>query len=320
MQTITANKTLCDIKVMSADLPLTKLMDFAYGRADEVAPEVHRLVARNPSPYTFKGTNTYLVGDKQLAVVDPGPLLDEHLDDICRAAGDRQITHIFLTHRHHDHVEGLAALQEATGARSYAFAAVAGAVDGENSETLGSGQSKDVFEPDVILRDGDVVEGHGWVIAALHTPGHAPDHLAFEVLGTGILFCGDHVMGWNTTVVAPPGGHMGDYFSSLEKLIQRDHDKLYLPGHGDVIRKPQRVARAFLTHRKVREAAVISGLRDGRSSISDLTAGIYVGLDDALVPAAQLSVRAHVDWLVERGIARPCACSGPNACFELVSE
>jgi len=295
---------------MLETLPLSQDMTFTYGVPDEMADGILRLVAPNPGPFTFKGTNTYLVGSSEsVAVIDPGPDDADHRAAILRAAPG-PITHVLITHTHRDHIDGLAALLAETGAQSAGY----GPTDRPRgaAETGPTGKSfvDQDFQPDIVLRDGDRVLGDGWALDAVHTPGHAPDHLAFARETDGVVFPGDHVMGWNTSVVAPPEGHMGDNFASLEKLIARTGDKLYLPGHGGRIREPLRVAKAYLVHRKMREAAILDAVRGGLSTVPELTARIYPGIADAIVPAARLSLYAHLERLCEIGAVQP---EGPLA-------
>ena len=282
-------------------------MQFTYGEPRELAPGVSRVVANNPSVFTFKGTNTYLVGRDTLAVIVPGPADAGHHAALVAAIAGRPVSHILITHTHRDHTDGLDALVAATGAKVCGYGRTAA-----NPGVLSIGPSggefvdKD-FAPDLVLRDGDVVEVDGLALEALFTPGHAPDHLCFALAGSGVVFSGDHVMGWNTTVVAPAEGHMGDYLAALEKLVARS-DSVFLPGHGGQIQEPQRVSRAYLVHRRWREQAILEAIRGGNGSIQAIVAMIYTKLDERLIKAASLSVEAHVEHLIDRGLV---ACDGP---------
>ena len=277
-------------------------MTFAYGEAAPMGPGIVRLVARNAGPFTFKGTNTYLVGSTSLAVVDPGPHDAAHLAAILKAAGSRQITHILSTHAHRDHVDGVAALKAETGAIvcGYARDDKASRIALENSPS-GSYFVDYDFSPDRIVAGGDVIEGGDWAVTAIHTPGHAPDHLCFALQGRDVVFSGDHVMAWNTSVVAPPEGRMADYIASLEILLDRK-DSVFLPGHGGRLEEPQRTVKAYLLHRRWREQAILKALKDGAASIRAIVPGIYQGINPQLIPAATLSVQAHVEHLVEKGL------------------
>lgn len=283
-------------------------MSFRYGEPEPMAPGVVRLVAPNPSPFTFKGTNTYLVGTTSLAVIDPGPEDATHTAAILAAAAGRPLTHIFITHAHRDHSDGAARLAKATGApvlamgRSGTTARTAAAHMPSGKEFVDHG-----FSPDIRLMDRDVIDGGEWALEALHTPGHAPDHVCFVLQNRRIVFSGDHIMSWNTTVIAPPEGRMSDYIASLERLLQR-RDRLYLPGHGGRMEKPLRAVKAYLVHRQWREQAILAAIRDGASTIPDVVARVYATIDQRLIKAAELSVLAHVEYLSER---RLVSCDRP---------
>lgn len=288
---------------MTEQLPLRTEMDFDYGVPRELAPGVVRLVANNPSVFTFKGTNTYLVGDRELAIIDPGPKDTAHRAAILKTAGSRPVSHILITHTHRDHIDGLADLKAATGALTCGYGRTSDYPAGAAESPSGDEFIDNDFRPDVVLRDGDAVSGHGWSLTALFTPGHAPDHLCFALGGSKVLFSGDHVMGWNTSVVAPPEGRMSDYLASLSRLLDRD-ETLYLPGHGGRIEEPRRTVRAYIVHRQWREQAIHGAIKDGLATVPAITALVYKGLDERLVKAASLSVLAHVEHLAERGLVR----------------
>ena len=274
------------------------------------AEAIRVLTAPNSGPFTGNGTNTYLVGRRTLAVIDPGPDDDAHMAAILAAAGGRPITHILVTHAHRDHVDGVGALKSATGAvtvgfgRDRALAAGAGKAD---SSPSGGDFIDWSLEPDVTVTHGDAVEAGDVVLGAVHTPGHAPDHLCFALGGqldgggVPVLFSGDHVMGWSTSVIAPPEGSMGDYLRSLELLLARG-ERHYLPGHGDAIADGHRTARAYLLHRQMREQAVLGAVHDGLATIPAITAKVYEGIAAQLLNAARLSVQAHVELLAEKGL------------------
>jgi glyoxylase-like metal-dependent hydrolase (beta-lactamase superfamily II) len=277
-------------------------MAFAYGEPSPMGPGIVRIVAPNPSPLTFKGTNTYLVGSTSLAVIDAGPDSDEHRASILKAAGPRPITYILSTHAHRDHVDGVAKLKAETGAvvAAYPRDVEAGRIALENSPSGKYFVDYD-FAPDLALRGGDVIEGADWALTAIHTPGHAPDHLCFVIEGRRVVFSGDHVMAWNTTVIAPPEGRMADYVASLEILMDRNDD-VFLPGHGERLADPQRTVKAYLLHRNWREKSVLDALAAGATSIRRIVPEVYRGLAPQLIPAATLSVQAHVEYLIEKGL------------------
>ena len=282
-------------------------MAFTYGEPSPMGPGIVRLVAPNAGPFTFKGTNTYLVGSTSLAVIDPGPNDASHLAAILNAAGQRTITHILTTHAHRDHVDGVAALKAATGATVCGFPRDPEAAHIALEATPSGSYFIDYgFVPGRSLAGGDTVLGSDWALTAIHTPGHAPDHLAFALEGRDVVFSGDHVMAWNTTIVAPPEGRMAHYIASLEILLERT-DSVFLPGHGGRLEEPQRTVKAYLLHRRWREQAVMKALTDGANSIRRIVPEVYQGLAAELIPAATLSVQAHVEHLIEKGLVSSAA-------------
>ncbi len=293
---------------MSDGLKFKSSMRFAYGEPTEMRAGVLRLVANNPGPMTFKGTNTYLVmGPKSVAVIDPGPKDAAHGQAIAAAAKGRSITHIFVTHAHRDHVDGAAALRAATGAPVHAFPRAPSDAARWQANPTGKAFIDTAFQPDRPLADGDTIEGGGWTLRAVHTPGHAPDHLCFALDAQKTVFSGDHVMAWNTTVIAPPEGRMADYFRSLEILLARDDD-LYLPGHGGRLAEPRRTVKAYLLHRRMREQAILDAVRGGAASLRAIVPAIYGKLEGHIAMAAALSAQAHVEHLVNNG---KLICDGP---------
>ncbi|HEU0160345.1 MAG TPA: MBL fold metallo-hydrolase [Hyphomicrobiaceae bacterium] len=286
---------------MTEVLPFKTTMTFAYGEPRQLAAGVVRIVANNPNHFTFKGTNTYLIGTERPALIDPGPDDPAHLAAILSVLGGRRLSHILITHTHHDHVDGLPALIAATGAKTAGYGHKAVRHGAKRTSAAGGEYVEQDFVPDVALRHGDRLEGEGWSFQALFTPGHAPDHLCFALEGTDILFSGDHVMGWNTSVVAPPEGHMGAYIRSLELLTARP-ERTYFPGHGGQIEEPQRLVKAYLLHRRMREHAILDCIRQGHDTAEAIVPVVYRGLDPKLLNAASLSVLAHVEHLKERGL------------------
>jgi len=275
--------------------------DPAYGEAVAMATDVRRITVNNPGPFTFHGTNTYLVGRETIAVIDPGPEDDAHLAAILRATHGRPVTHIFVSHTHRDHSPLAGRLKAETGATVYAEGPHRAARPLRIGEVNPLDASADLeFVPDVALADGALVEGGGWTIRAVHTPGHAANHVAFALEGTGVLFSADHVMGWSTSIVAPPDGAMADYMASLDRLLERD-DRLFLPGHGGPVIAPQAFMRGLKAHRKMRERAILERLHQGDRTIPDMVRAIYRETDPRLHGAAGLSVLAHLEDLVARG-------------------
>ncbi|PBB37503.1 MBL fold metallo-hydrolase [Mesorhizobium sp. WSM3868] len=274
----------------------------AYGQAVTVAPDVQRVTARNPSPFTFHGTNSYLVGRDTLAVIDPGPDDDEHLGTLLTAIGGRPVSHIFVSHTHRDHSPLAARLKERTGAPVLAEGPHRPARRLRIGEINPLDASADLgFVPDIALADGSLTHGDGWAIRTVLTPGHTANHAAFALEGTGILFSADHVMAWATSIVAPPDGAMADYMKSLDRLIERD-DRLLLPGHGGPVTAPRSFMRGLKTHRKIREQAILERILSGDRTIKEMVAAIYRDTDPRLHGAAGLSVLAHLEDLVARGL------------------
>ncbi|MCT7373537.1 MBL fold metallo-hydrolase [Chelativorans salis] len=274
-----------------------------YGEPIEVAPAVRRLTAMNPSPFTFHGTNSYLVGKEALAVIDPGPDDEAHLGALLEAIDGRPVSHIFVSHTHRDHSPLARRLAEVTGAKVAAEGPHRAARPLRIGEVNPLDASADMdFRADILLPDNALIEGDGWAIRAVHTPGHTANHCVFALEGTGITFSADHVMAWATTIVAPPDGAMADFMASLNKLLERP-DRLFLPGHGGPVVKPQHFLRGLKTHRKMRERAILQRLSSGDRTIPEIVRAIYRDTDPRLHGAAALSVLAHLEDLVSRGRA-----------------
>lgn len=275
--------------------------DPSYGKAVEIAPSVRRLTANNPGPFTFAGTNTYIIGKDTLAVIDPGPDDEAHFAALIEAFGGRPVSHVFVSHTHRDHSPLAARLARETGAVTAAEGPHRPARPLRIGETNPLDASADVeFKPDLVLADTAVVEGDGWRLRAVHTPGHAANHIALALEGTGILFSADHVMAWSTSIVAPPDGAMADYMASLDRLIERG-DRLLLPGHGGPVTDPLPFMRGLKAHRKMREQAILARLKAGDRTIPEMVRAIYRETDPRLHGAAGLSVLAHLEDLVSRG-------------------
>lgn len=272
------------------------------GRLYDLEPRVARVLCDNPSAYTQHGTWTHLVGERELAVIDPGPEDQRHLDALVAAIAGRPVKAIVVTHNHRDHSPLAPALAQATGAPIVGAAPIALSDDGPRVDD----GFDFAYAPDRVLADGEVLAGDGWALTALATPGHTSNHLSFvldDPDGRGhALFSGDHVMGWSTTVVSPPDGDMTDYMASLERLLAREDDRIYYPAHGDPVDNPRRLVRGLLGHRKQREGQILRLLKAGEGHLPDLVAKMYVGLDDRLVGAAKRSVLAHLIDLRGRGL------------------
>lgn len=267
------------------------------GIAQAIDPLVARILAPNPSPYTYTGTQTYLVGRTDLAVIDPGPDEPAHLDALLAAIGGRPVTAILCTHTHRDHSPAAAPLRAATGAPVVGCAPLVLSDAGPRADAA----FDRTYAPDRVLGDGETVSGEGWTLEAVATPGHTSNHLCFALPEAGALFTGDHVMGWSTTVVAPPDGDMADYMASLDKLMRRD-DRVYYPAHGPEVTRPQRFVRSLIGHRKQREGQILRLLRQDVREVPALVERMYVGLDPRLIGAAGRSVLAHLIDLEARGL------------------
>ncbi|MBU2136296.1 MAG: MBL fold metallo-hydrolase [Alphaproteobacteria bacterium] len=280
-------------------IPYVREIQFEYGVCDQVSPLIRRVVARNPGPFTFMGTGTYIVGRGEVAVIDPGPDLPEHLEAILAALepGER-VTHILVTHHHSDHSPLARPLKAKTGAAIYGCAV--GAAAEESTIRTEAGADFD-FAPDVSLcGGGQVLEGPGWTLEAVATPGHTSNHICFALKEENALFSGDHIMGWSTTVITPPDGDMTDYMESLERVKARDFDVLW-PTHGPPIREVTPFIAAYAAHRRAREAQVLAAVGEGYEQIVDMVPKLYADVDPRLHPAAARSVLGHMIDLVRRG-------------------
>jgi len=284
-----------------ASLTHDRSFDPRHGEAVEVAPGVVRITAANPSPMTFHGTNTYLVGDDTVAVIDPGPALPAHVDAVVAAIAGRPVSHILVTHTHGDHSLAVPALQQATGAPTVGEGPHRAARPLRAGETNPLDAAADTaFVPDIALGHGGEIVAGGRRVEVVATPGHTANHVAFALPDEKLLFSGDHVMVWATSIVAPPDGAMADYMDSLDVLLGRG-DVRYLPGHGGAVEEPEAYVTALKGHRLRREEAILRALADGRRTIPEMVRQIYVALDPALHKAAGLSLLAHLEDLVARG-------------------
>jgi glyoxylase-like metal-dependent hydrolase (beta-lactamase superfamily II) len=273
--------------------------DRPTGKVEQVAPLVRRVLAGNPSAFTFTGTQTYIVGTGTVAVIDPGPDLPEHVGAILAATAGERIAAILCTHTHRDHSPASRPLAAATGASIIGCAPLALYDDGPRADAAFDFD----YRPDRVLADGETVDGEGWALRAVATPGHTSNHLCFALEPGGALFTGDHVMGWSTTVVSPLDGDMTDYMASLASLLKR-HDHVYHPAHGPAVTKPKSHVRALITHRRMREKQILGRLRDGENAIPTLVASMYRDIDPRLHGAAGRSVLAHLIDLERRGLVQ----------------
>ncbi len=284
--------------------------DPEHGSAVEIADGIQRITAPNESAFTYRGTNTYILGTDTVAVIDPGPALEDHFDLLMETLKGRTVSHIVVTHTHMDHSPLAAQLKDKTGAPIFAEG------PHRNSRELHLGETNSLdaaadrdFKADVILQHGDVIEGKDWALETILTPGHTQNHACFAIKDTNMLFSGDHVMSWSTSIVAPPDGSMADYMNSLSVMMERT-ETVYFPGHGGRLEKAPEFVRALRAHRKMRETAVLSRIRAGDRTIPEIVKVIYKDTDPRLHGAAGLSVFAHIEDLV---IQNKIQCDGPPA-------
>ena len=284
-------------------IPFVKDFDPEYGVCRRVSPRIRRVVANNPGPFTFTGTGTYIVGNGTVAVIDPGPDDGAHLEALLAAVEGETVSHVLVTHTHRDHAPLARPFADAVGALVLAARPPAR----ETHASGGLDEAEDqTFRPDVILNDGDRLAGPDWTLETLATPGHASNHLAFALIEENALFSGDHVMGWATSVVAPPDGDMGAYMDSLERVAARGFDTLW-PTHGAPVTDVAPFLTAYKAHRLEREAQILARLAAADRTIAEMVPGLYAAVDERLWPAASLSVLAHLIDLVRRGVV---VCDG----------
>ena len=279
-------------------IPFVRDFQFAYGRCDRVSPLIRRVVAENPGPFTFTGTGTYIVGDGTVAVIDPGPAMPAHLDALIAALDGETVSHILVTHTHADHSPLARPLAEALGGVPILAARPPRLPADDDTGEEGADL---VFQPDVILTGGVPIDGPGWTIEAMATPGHASNHMAFALLEENALFPGDHIMGWSTTVVMPPDGDMDAYLDSLERVRQGGFATLW-PTHGPPVTEVAPFLLAYRDHRLAREAQIVARLEAGDRTIAEMVPVLYAAIDRRLWPAASLSVLAHLIRLARHGI------------------
>ena len=279
-------------------IPFIREFDAKYESEVRVSPRISRVVADNPGPFTFKGTGVYIVGNKDVAVIDPGPDDASHVDALKRALEGRRVTHILVTHTHADHSPAAKPLKEWSGAKTYAFGPHGSGKleDGVRVEEGGDMQ----FTPDVRVKDGEIIKGNGFTFECVFTPGHTSNHMCYALKEENALFTGDHVMGWSTTVVTPPDGDMTQYMASVKKLMARSDAVLY-PTHGAPVTDPKPFLAAYLEHRLDRERQILACIREGLPTIPQMVARMYADVDKRLHPAASRSVLAHLIQLEQEG-------------------
>ena len=290
-------------------VPFVTDLDITYGAVDQVSPLIRRVVANNPSKFTFKGTGTYIVGRGEVAVIDPGPADEAHVEALLEALEGEQVTAILITHTHRDHSPAAAALKEATGAPTHGFGPHPEAADQSVADDMGDAADPEAeeksgdtdFVPDVATGHGGRVGGPGWTFEALHTPGHISNHLCWALAEERAVFTGDHVMGWSTTIVPPPDGNMAEYLASLQLLLDRSGDEVYWPTHGPPITEPQPYTAALLAHRHERERQIVEQLALGPRTIAEMVAVLYADVREELHKPAARSMFAHLIQMTADG-------------------
>ncbi len=297
------------------EIPLIKDHNFAYGVAELVTTGLRRITARNPSAFTFHGTGTYILGEGEVAVIDPGPSDQAHIQALLDSVANEQVTHIIVTHCHRDHSPAAEPLKAATGAPTYAYGPHGGTASNP-TENLEEGVDRD-FAPDVYVSDGEQITGNGWTLECVHTPGHTSNHMCFAWTEGNALFTGDHVMGWSTTVIVPPDGSMTDYLSSLDKLLMRNED-FFWPTHGSPIKDPIPYLTALIEHRLQRIETIRTLLKPKDLRITDMVPEMYPDLQPELHGAAGLSTLASIQHLERLGEVQPIAGSGSDTYFRFV--
>jgi len=283
-----------------------------YGAVEEISPLIRRVVARNPGPFTYTGTGTYIVGRGDVAMIDPGPDDPAHVAALLAAISGERLEAILITHTHRDHSPASRAVAAATGAPILGCAPFTPADD--QGPKVEEGHDED-YRPARTLVDGDTVAAPGWTLRVVATPGHASNHLCYALAEEKALFTGDHVMGWSTTVVSPPDGDMAAYMGSLRLLLTRD-DGVYYPTHGQAVTRPQAFVRGLITHRRQREAQILTVLADGPATIPAMVARMYAAVPPVLHPAAGRSVLAHLIDMGARGLVRAVAAGSGETCYE----
>ena len=298
-------------------IPFTFEFDYKYGTLQKLTPLIRRIIANNPSAFTFRGTGTYVIGHGNVAVIDPGPLLEEHIDALKLSLSAESVTHILITHTHMDHSPAAEPLKAHWLAKTYGYGPhgagkLAQGVQVEEGGDIG-------FAPDVTLRHGDLIEGDGWTLEALYTPGHTSNHICYALRQENAIFTGDHVMGWSTSIIAPPDGDMTQYMQSLNLLLDRD-EEVYWPTHGTCIRDVKIFVQAFIDHRLEREEQIIDCLKKGYSKITKMVPVMYVDTDKQLYGAAARSVFSAMIRLIDTG---KVTCDGDpslDSTYELITQ
>lgn len=282
---------------MSVKIPFRREVEFEYGAVTELSPLIRRVIAHNPSPFTLHGTGTYIIGKGNVAVVDPGPADPNHIRAIVDAVQGERITHVLVTHCHTDHSPGCRLLREFTDAPTLAFGPHGSGVDEEGVQIEEAADND--FDPDRRVSHGDVIQGDGWSVECVYTPGHTSNHMCYALREEKTLFSGDHVMAWSTSVISPPDGDMRRYLESLELLLERD-DQRYWPTHGPSVDDTKGHVRAFIAHRREREQQILACIESGTHDIKKMVPQMYADLPEFMYGAAARSVLASIVYLVQR--------------------
>lgn len=297
------------------DIKFNRAIEFEYGIAKQVSNSIRRIIARNPSSFTFHGTGTYIIGKGKVAIIDPGPNIPEHIDSIMNETKNEKITDIFITHTHIDHSPATKILKKITNAITYGYGSHP-RINSANADTDEEGADYS-FKPDLILKDMEIIKGNNWSLQAIHTPGHCSNHLCYKLLNENSIFSGDHIMGWSTTVISPPNGNMYDYLNSLKKIIKLDPITLW-PTHGSPVTNPKEFIKDLIKHRLERENDIIKNLNEGDKSIEELVKRIYINIDKSLYKAAEKSVMAHLILLMEKNIIKQINLSKNRTIYKVI--
>ena len=296
-------------------IPYVREIEFDYGVVQQVSPLIRRVIANNPGPFTYKGTGTYIVGHGEVAVIDPGPDDPAHLAAILAAVAGETVIAIPITHHHADHSPLAAPLKAATGASVYGCAVARADAEDTGEVKMEAGHDHD-FRPDVSLCGGGTIDGPGWSLEAIATPGHTSNHLCYALAEENACFTGDHIMGWSTTVITPPDGDMTDYLQSLEAIRARNFKTLW-PTHGPPIREVAPFIDAYLAHRQERMDQILLALAAGPARIGDLVPRLYRDVDERLWPAAARSMLAAIIHLERGGDVEAGGPPGPQTVYRL---
>ena len=268
-----------------------------YNTFETIDSNVKRLLAKNPSPFTFYGTGTYIIGHNDLAVIDPGPLIESHISNLLKLLKSAKKVSLFITHTHADHSTAARVIKENINCTSYGY----GPYKRKKFDTNFEEGHDLTFKPDIYLNDGEVVNGNGWTIRAIHTPGHTSNHMCYGLEEQSILFTGDHIMGWSTTVIVPPDGNMTSYIKSLKKVLNYKY-KIFYPTHGGPITKPRQFVKALIAHRLMRQTQIINELSKNNLTIKEMVSKFYKTTDKRLWPAAEKSILANLLSLKDKGV------------------